>query len=39
MFDYDVTPRAGGERFHMKEVALYTVEGDKIVREEFFYKM
>ena len=39
LFDYDVTPRAGGERFHMKEVALYTVEGDKIVREEFFYKM
>lgn len=38
-FDYDVTPRAGGPRFHMKEVALYTVEGDKIVREEFFYKM
>jgi hypothetical protein len=39
MFDYDVTPRAGGERFHMKEIALYTLEGDKIIREEFFYKM
>ncbi|MEO6775492.1 MAG: nuclear transport factor 2 family protein [Kofleriaceae bacterium] len=38
-YDYDVTPRAGGERFHLKEVGLYTVEGDKIVREEFFYKM
>jgi len=38
-YDYDVTPRAGGERFRLKEVALYTVEGDKIVREEFFYKM
>ena len=39
LYDYDVTPRAGGSRMHMKEVALYTVEGDKIVREEFFYKM
>jgi hypothetical protein len=38
-YDYDITPKAGGPRSHMKEVALYTVEGDKIVREEFFYKM
>ena len=35
----DVTPKAGGPRFTMTEVALYTVKGDKIVREEFFYKM
>jgi hypothetical protein len=35
----DVTPRAGGPRFTMTEVALYTVAGDKIVREEFFYRM
>jgi hypothetical protein len=36
---YDVTPRAGGPRMTMKEVALYTVKHDKIVREEFFYSM
>ena len=36
-FDYDVTPRAGGKRFAMREVAVYTVANDKIVREEFFY--
>jgi hypothetical protein len=35
----DVTPKAGGPRFTMTEVAVYTVKGDKIVREEFFYKM
>ncbi|HEY1548787.1 MAG TPA: nuclear transport factor 2 family protein [Kofleriaceae bacterium] len=35
----DVTPKAGGPRFSMTEIALYTVKGDKIVREEFFYKM
>jgi hypothetical protein len=38
-YDYDVTPKAGGPRTRMKEVGLYTVAGDKIVREEFFYKM
>ena len=36
---YDVTPRAGGERTTMMEVALYTVKDDKIVHEEFFYSM
>jgi ketosteroid isomerase-like protein len=36
---YDVTPKAGGPRMQMNEVAVYTVKGDKIVREEFFYKM
>ena|ERR1700733_11951206 len=35
----DVTPKAGGPRFTMTEVAVYSVKGDKIVREEFFYKM
>jgi len=35
----DVTPKAGGPRFTMTEVAVYTVKGDKIVREEFFYTM
>ncbi|HEY1548785.1 MAG TPA: nuclear transport factor 2 family protein [Kofleriaceae bacterium] len=39
MFEYDVTPRAGGKRFVMREVALYSVKGDKIAREEFFYAM
>ena len=38
-YSYDVTPRAGGARFKMNEVALYTVANDKITREEFFYKM
>lgn len=38
-FDYDLTSKENKQRFHMKEVALYTVKGDKIVREEFFYSM
>lgn len=38
-YEYDVTPRAGGARFVMREVAVYTVANDKIVREEFFYAM
>ena len=41
IFDYDVTPKAGpmaGKRMQMEEVGLYTVEGGKIVREEFFYQ-
>ena len=33
----DYTPRAGGERRTQEEVGLYTVKGDKITREEFFY--
>lgn len=40
IFNYDVTAKAGpmaGKRFQMEEVGLYTVEGGKIVREEFFY--
>jgi len=36
-FKYDVTMKASGKRFKMEEMALYTVEGDKIVREHFFY--
>lgn len=42
IFDYDVTPKAGpmaGKRMAMEEVALYTVEDGKVVREEFFYSM
>lgn len=41
-FTYEVTPKAGpmaGKRFTMDEAALYTVKGDKIVQEEFFYHM
>jgi ketosteroid isomerase-like protein len=36
-FSYDVTNRPSGRRFQMEEAALFTVAGDKIVREEFFY--
>ncbi len=36
-FGYDITRKATGERIKMDEVALYTVRGGKIVREEFFY--
>jgi hypothetical protein len=36
---YDVTPRAGGPRTSMSEIAVYTVKDDKIVREEFFYSL
>lgn len=42
VFDIDVTAKAGpmdGQRMQMQEAALYTVKGDKIVREEFFYAM
>ncbi|HUO08188.1 MAG TPA: nuclear transport factor 2 family protein [Phycisphaerae bacterium] len=37
-FDLDVTDKATGKRMQMSEVAVYTVEGDKIVHEEFLYK-
>jgi len=36
-FDYDVTNKPSGRRMQMQEAALFTVENDKIVREEFFY--
>jgi hypothetical protein len=36
-FKLDVTPKATGERRQMDEIALYTVRGDKIVEERFFY--
>ena len=42
IYNYDVTPKSGpmaGKRTQMEEVALYTVRGGKIVREEFFYGM
>lgn len=40
IFNYDVTAKSGpmaGKRMQMEEVGLYTVDGGKIVREEFFY--
>ena len=36
-FHYDITPKATGKRTNMDEVALYHVEGGKIVREKFLY--
>ncbi len=36
-FSYDVTNRPSNRRFKIDEAALFTVENDKIVREEFFY--
>lgn len=41
-FTMDITSKVGpfaGKRMMIEEVALYTVAGDKIVREEFFYSM
>lgn len=38
-FSYDVTNKPSGRRFALDEAALFTVAGDKIVREEFFYSM
>jgi hypothetical protein len=41
-FKYDVTAKTGpmaGKRFSMEETGLYSVKGDKIVQEEFFYHM
>ena len=36
-FKYDVTNKPSGQRMTMEEMGLYTVEGGKIVREEYFY--
>ena len=35
-FHMDVTPKATGQRMQGTEMALYTVENDKIVMEEFY---
>ena len=37
IFKMDVTHKQSGERSQMQEIALYTVDKDKIVKEEFFY--
>lgn len=39
IFTADMTDKATGKRSDMKEVAVYTVENGKIVREEFYYTM
>jgi len=36
-FEMDVTPKATGKRIQVAEMALYTVNDGKIVREEFYY--
>lgn len=35
-FEVDVTQKETGRRMTMREIAVYSVEGGKIVREEFF---
>lgn len=37
IFSMDVTDKASKRRMQMKELAIYTVAGGKIIREEFFY--
>lgn len=36
-FTFDITPKSTGKRVTVAEIAVYTVSGDKITREEFFY--
>jgi SnoaL-like protein len=36
-FTLDITPKATGKRITLEEVGVYTVKGDKITREQFFY--
>jgi ketosteroid isomerase-like protein len=38
-FSYDVTNKPSGRRMQMEEAGLFTVDNDKIVREEFFYSI
>lgn len=38
VFDFDVTPKATGTRATLREIAVYTVSNEKIIREEFFYR-
>jgi hypothetical protein len=39
IFGMDTTDKATGERSQGREVGVYHVKGDKIVREEFFYSI
>ncbi|MGZ5181977.1 MAG: SnoaL-like domain-containing protein [Ramlibacter sp.] len=39
-FTMDLTPKTGeraGQRLHMEEIGLYTVQDDRIVEERFFF--
>jgi hypothetical protein len=36
-FTIDVTHKPSGQKLHLSEVALYTVRGDKIAEERFFF--
>ena len=36
-YDFDATSKPTGRRVRMSEMALYTVQDGKIVREQFFY--
>lgn len=37
-YKMDVTQKGSGKKVRMEEMALYTVENGKIVREHFYYK-
>ena len=39
IFEMDVTDKNSNQRMQMKEVAVYTVENGKIIREQFYYNM
>ena len=39
VFRADVTMKPSGERWDMAEIAVYTLEDGKIIREEFFYTL
>ncbi|MBS0190325.1 MAG: nuclear transport factor 2 family protein [Phycisphaerales bacterium] len=36
-FTFEITPRDTGKRIAQEEVGVYTVQGDKIIREQFFF--
>ena len=38
-FEMDITVKATGHKIHMRELALYTIQDDKIVEERFLYGM
>ena len=38
-FKYEVTNKPSGRRMTMEEMGLYSVQGGKIVREEYFYSV
>jgi SnoaL-like domain len=36
-YTFEVTPKSTGKKVTLEEVGVYTVKGDKITREQFFY--